>query len=156
MTPKLLGSYDQNNSVPQLEPRGERVAKWVERHMRDHGLSVGEIAFSVHADKRDVRRLLNDRSCGSRLEDSLATHFGWAFVEDVMTPAIGADPLTAREQELAKHQVEITAINHRLARDRAARAAISFLFDVGRGEPVPALQGHRSGGNESPIKAPVT
>ena len=108
-------------------PRGERVAAWVEDHMRLTGSGVGEVAFRIKADKRDVRRLLADRSCGPRLEDALAAYFGWDFIEDVMTPVVGADPLTAREIELETRRAQAAAVHARLERERVARAAASDL-----------------------------
>lgn len=115
-----LGTYDENDRKPA---RGERVAAWVEDYMRGHGLAIGELAFRIRGDKRDVRRLLNDRSCGSRLEDALAAYFGWSFVEAVFTPVVGADPVAALEQEIARERAEIAAREERLARLRSADRA---------------------------------
>lgn len=134
-----MGSYRQKISDP--EPRGERVAKWIEAHMAATGVSVPELAFRLRTDKRDLQRLLRDRSCGHRLEGALAAYFGWDFVEDVFTPAIGAGPITAREALLAARQAEVVALHARIERERQVRAmalaahrkARAGRFSVGRG-----------------------
>lgn len=132
-----------------LPSRGERVAGWVEDYMAAHGdLTVSELAFRLHADKRDLRRLLQDRSCGWRLEDSLAAYFGWDFVEAVFTPAVGADPLTAREIELAQHQAQAAAMHARILRERAARTHEPAAVVVGRGASVLPLQRRGRGRGE--------
>ena len=112
--------------------RGERVAQFVEAQMRLTGVQVNELAFRVRADSRDLRRLLNDRSCGSRLEDCLAAYFGWLFVEEVMTPVIGADPITARERELEARRAQAAAIHARLERDRAVRRELDRAAELAR------------------------
>lgn len=112
-----LGITVESNSVPA---RGERVAAYVEDYMKFHpGLSLGELAFRLKADKRDLRRLLNDRSCGWRLEDALAGYFGDDFVEAVFRPVVG----NRREKELERERAEIAARSERLQRDRAERRA---------------------------------
>jgi len=116
MRAAMVGKYEQSNTEP--EGRGERVACWVERYMQAQGLSIGEVAFRIRADKRDVRRLLADRSCGHRLEDKLAAYFGWTFVRTVMAPVIE----TAIEAEIDRERSEIAAREARLAKLYAARA----------------------------------
>lgn len=115
----MVGFSNRNDRLPS---RGERVAVWVQHHMDMSGVSLCELAFRIKADKRDLRRLLTEASCGHRLEDCLAAYFGWDFVEAVMTPAIGADPITARERELEARRAQAAAIHARLERDRAARS----------------------------------
>lgn len=123
MRAQVLGITVQNDRTPS---RGERIAAWVERYMRNTGLTAGEIAWKVGADKRDIRRLLADRSCGPRLNDDLEAAFGWDFVEQVATPIVGADPITAREREIANERNELAAREARLERLRAAtKAAIA-------------------------------
>lgn len=129
-----MGLQDRNDRFPA---RGERIASWVERYMQAHGLTVSELAFRVNADKRDVRRMLAERTCGSRLNDDLEAAFGWDFIEQVATPVVGADPLTFREAQLEQHQAQVAAIHARLERERAARSTPS---GVGGGGPVRALQ----------------
>lgn len=92
--------------------RGERVAQWVQDHLRAQRCSVAELAFRIKQDRRDVQRLIDTRSCGHKLEDALAAHFGWPFVEAVMAPIID----TSIEAEIAKERAEIAAREERLAR----------------------------------------
>lgn len=152
MAQALAGFMDQKVTFPD---RGERVALWVEKHMQTAGLGLTELAFRVGADKRDLQRLLRERSCGHRLEDRLAAHFRWDFVEQVMTPVIGADPLTAREAELETRMAEAAAIHARLERERAVRAAHG-PGDAGRDRAhvfPRALMGSSAGAlNSSPAK----
>lgn len=112
-----------HRKVNEPDSRGERVATYVDDYL-DHqrGLSVPELAFRLKADKRDLQRLLRDRSCGWRLEDKLAAYFGDDFVEHVFRPVIGSGP-SRREAELERERAEITARKERLERDRAARRA---------------------------------
>jgi len=114
----LVGITDRSDRYPA---RGERIALWLDRYMRDTGLSVGEVAFKIKADKRDVRRLLSDRSCGPRLNDALEEAFGWDFIEQVATPVVGADPMTARERELERRLADAAALHARVEREHAIR-----------------------------------
>lgn len=122
MAEVAVGIMSQKVNFPA---RAERVARATEYFMRVRGLSVGEVAFAAQVDKRDLQRLLRDRSCGSRLEDDLAAYFGWDFTEMVMTPIHGADPTSAREAEIARHLQQAAALSARVARDRAARDGAS-------------------------------
>lgn len=132
----------------QLPSRGQRVAAWVEAHMRATGISVSELAFKAQVDKRDLRRLLSEpHSCGWRLEDDLAALFGWDFIEAVMTPVIGADPVTAKEREIEARLAEAAALHTRLERERevrsgeAARAPRLHLVGGAMGVQSPPLGG---------------
>ena len=110
-----MGLSDKKDTVPG---RGERVASYVEAYLKAHpGLSLGELAFRLRADKRDLRRLLNDRSVGHRLEDSLAAYFGADFVDALFPMARGP---AGREQELDRERSAIAARRERLERDRQA------------------------------------
>lgn len=124
MRATALGFTDKNDNVPA---RGERVASYIEDYLKVHGgLSVGELSFRLKADKRDLRRLLQDRSCGWRLEDALAAYFGPDFVDAVFAPVIGRGP-SIRERELERERAELAARRERLERrreeDRAFAAA---------------------------------
>lgn len=111
-----MGITVKNDNLPG---RGERVATYVENYLKDHpGLSLGELAFRLRADKRDLRRLINDRSVGHRLEDDLAAYFGADFVDALFPQARGP---SARERELEREKAEITARRERLERDREVR-----------------------------------
>lgn len=115
----MHGSTHQKVSQP--EPRGERVAAFVEDYLGLHpGLSHGELAFRLCIDKRDLQRLIRDRSCGWRLEDSLAAYFGDLFVEAIFRPVMGTGP-SRRQKELENERAEIAARCERLRRDRQAR-----------------------------------
>lgn len=120
MTRLMVGFSVKSDSFPG---RGERVAAWVDDYMALHKLALGELAFRIRADKRDLRRLLNERTCGSRLEDALAAYFGWQFIEAVFTPVVGADPVTALEREIERERAEIAAREERLERLRSADRA---------------------------------
>ena len=126
-----LGITDRNSNEP--DPRGERVASFVDDYLKSHpGLSLGELAFRLRSDKRDLQRLVRDRSCGWRLEDQLAAYFGDLFVEAVFRPVIGDGP-SRRERELDRERAEIAARKERLERDRAECRRF-------RSEPAPVLR----------------
>jgi hypothetical protein len=137
-----LGFTNQKSNEP--DPRGERVAAFVDDYMRTHpGLTVGELAFRLRADKRDLQRLIRDRSCGWRLEDALAAYFGDLFVEAVFRPVVGDGP-SRRERELERERAEIAARRERLERERAEvrkfrpepAGVLRLLPDQDRGEAV--------------------
>lgn len=112
-----------HGKVSEPESRGERVAAYLDDYLNhQRGLSISELAFRLKADKRDLQRLLRDRSCGWRLEDRLAAYFGDDFIEHVFRPVIGTGP-SRREAELERERAEIAARRARLERDRAARRA---------------------------------
>lgn len=137
-----MGFTVKSDSIP---PRGERIAAWVEHYMREHGLSVSELAFKVGADKRDVRRLLSDRSCGPRLNDDLEAAFGWDFIEQVATPVVGADPLTAREREVEQRLAQAAALHARIEREREVRAqAQAYVVGVAGAKAAPRARARRS------------
>lgn len=106
------------NSPRLSEHLGERVSVW----LRDGGYTAGTLVLKTGLDKRDAQRVL-DGSCGTRAWDRLSATFGWAFVEAIMTPVVGDDPITAREKELTRERVEIAAREARLERLRAATRA---------------------------------
>lgn len=121
MRAEALGFTDKTSTLP---PRGERVAVYIESYLAAHrGLSVGELAFRLRADKRDLGRLLRDRSCGWRLEDSLAAYFGSDFVDAVFAPVLGDGP-SIRQRELDRERAELNARNEALQRARRARSGV--------------------------------
>jgi hypothetical protein len=130
MRAMTVGTNNRNSNEP--EPRGERVARFLDNYLAAHpGLSLGELAFRLRADKRDVQRLVRDRSCGHRLEDALAAYFGRIFGEAVFGPLWGDGP-SRREVELERERAEIAARRERLERDRiearSFRSAPPTLF----------------------------
>lgn len=119
MAELAAGIMDRKVSKPEARPRGERVASFVDEYLRTHpGLSLGELAFRIRADKRDLQRLVRDRSGGSRLEDQLAAYFGTIFVDEIFKEVVGNGP-SRREVELAQESAAIAARAERIARDRA-------------------------------------
>lgn len=100
--------------------RGERVAAWVEDHLRHSRSTSRELAFRLRAEPRDLTRLLAERTCGSRLEDRLAAYFGWTFVEAVFAPVV-PDPLQLLEREVERERAEMAAREARLEALRASR-----------------------------------
>lgn len=115
----MMGNYDRNDR--EADPRGERVAVYVENYMAEHpGLSLGELAFRIKADKRDLFRLVNDRSCGWRLEDKLAAYFGTDLVDAIFRPIVG-DGRSQREIQLEQELAAVSARREALERDRQSR-----------------------------------
>lgn len=112
-----LGFIDQKVTVPV---RGERVAAYVEAYLASRpGLSQSELAFRLRADKRDLNRLLRDRSVGHALEDALAAYFGRDFGEAVFGDLWGTGA-SKREKELSREIADLAARRERLERMRAA------------------------------------
>lgn len=137
-----------------LPPRGERVALFVGAQLKSRGMSVSELAFAAGVDKRDLQRLLRDKSCGWRLEDDLAAFFGWDFTEAVMTPVHGADPTTAREIELEQRLAEAAALHERVQRDRALRTASAPRLALVAGTPAVPSAPTRGGSRVGPETTP--
>ena len=119
MRTDALGFYREETTIPAH--RGERVAAWVCDYLATQKCSVAELAFRIRQDRRDVQRLIDNKSCGHRLEDAFAAYFGWVFVRAVMAPVID----NSIEAEIAREKAEIAAREERLARLYRAR-------DVGR------------------------
>lgn len=84
------------------------------------GLTEKELSMRVGIDLRTARSA-KEGSCGPHTFDAMSRAFGWDFIEFVMTPVVGADPITAREREIENERKEIAAREARLDRARAAR-----------------------------------
>lgn len=113
----MTARIDRNSNS---RTRGERVAAFVEDHLRSHpGLTLSELAFRLKAEKRDVQRLIRDRSVGFALEDALAAYFGRIFGEAVFGDLWGTGA-SKRERELERERAELAARRERLERLRAA------------------------------------
>lgn len=138
-----MGFTDQNSNVPA---RGERVARYVESYLATHrGLSLGELAFRLKVDKRDLQRLIRDRSCGWRMEDALAAYFG----PDDFADAIFAhlkNKRSIREAELVRELAEINARETALERDRMARRGAAQTAAGPRLVPDQAREEHAQDG----------
>lgn len=142
----------------QLLRGGRRVAPRLIAEMTARGVSAKELAQQLtmwaaqdpqnrqSVDYRTIQNAMSG-SCGLETYFALAGFFGWEFAEEILTPVIGADPITAREAELERHKAQVAAIHARLERERSARSAASR---VGRKSPVLALQGSRIGGAGAP------
>ena len=131
----VTGARTKKSVVPR---RGERVAAWVEDYLNYHGgLSLGELAFRLRADKRDLQRLIRDRSIGEPLEAALHAYFGKTFGVAIYGDLWGSGP-SQREKELAREQAELAARRERLERlredDREAAAAARARRRVGAGD----------------------
>lgn len=108
-----------SGNFPRLSDHlGERVSIWLEAE----GFTAKTLVLRTGLDKRDAQRVL-DGSCGTRAWDRLAATFGWPFIEAVMTPVVGDDPITAREREIDRERSEIAAREARLDRLRAVTLA---------------------------------
>lgn len=133
----MAGTTNQKVNVPS---RGERVASYVEDYLNYHGgLSLGELSFRLQADKRDLQRLIRDRSVGHALEDALAAYFGRDFGEAVFGDLWGTGA-SKRERELDREKTELAARRDRLERLRAADQAGAA---DGRNRPVLATDRDR-------------
>lgn len=135
----------------QLVRGGRRIAPRLRAEMEARGLTAKELSLRIcgwarqDTDNRqplDYRTIQNamDGSCGLETYFSLSGYFGWDFIEEVHTAVVGVDPLTAREEELARHQAQVAAVHARLTRERAARANRTAAADVDGGPAVQALQ----------------
>ena len=106
------------------QPLGERCAAYVESYLATHhGLSAGELAFRLKVDKRDLNRLIRERSIGPRMLDRLAAYWGDDFIDTVIRAPLVPSGRSIREEELERERAEIAARRERLERDRAARRA---------------------------------
>lgn len=94
---------------------GERIALWA----KARNLGTKEIAMKARLDVRTARAVL-EGGAGGQVFDRLSEAYGWDFIEHVMTPVVGADPITAREREIEHERREIAAREARLQRLRAA------------------------------------
>lgn len=135
-------------TVSKPEPLGERAATFVENYLAKHqGLALGELAFRLKADKRDLQRLVRDRSMGPRLLDNLAAYFGDLFIDAVIRDPLLPSGRSIREAELERERAELAARRERVERDRADRRAglaeaRSFLrMAPDQGRPAPVRRG---------------
>lgn len=136
-----LGTNNGKVSEPESKV-GERAAKYVEDYLKVHGgLDLHQLAWRLTADKRDLQRLIRERSIGLRLLEKLFAYFGDDCRDTVFPPR----RISIREVELERERAEVAARNERLERERAAfregRAASGpDLRRVGKGEAVSRLQ----------------
>lgn len=128
-----MGFTHQKVTVPG---KGERCAVYVESYLAAHpGLSLGELSFRIHADKRDLQRLLRDRSIGHALEDALHAYFGRDVGEAIYGDLWGRGA-SKREKELSHEVAQLAARRERLERLREAdREAAAERRDRARVAP---------------------
>jgi len=69
-------------------------------------------------------------SCGVRAFDALSAAYGWDFIESIMTPVVGTDPIAALEREIENEKREIAAREARLDRLRASVSGREALRSV--------------------------
>lgn len=117
-----MGSYDgMNEGVDQKvnqPPRGERIAAYVDDYLTvRRGMTLGELAFALRADKRDLQRLLREKSCGPRLEEDLHQYFGREFGEAIFGHLWGDGP-SRRERDLERQRAEHAARRERIESER--------------------------------------
>lgn len=128
--------------------------------MDDLGVTAKELTLQIkgwasqdpeHRQALDVRTIQNamDGSCGLETFITLSGFFGWDFIEQILTPAVGADPLSAREAELERYQAEAAAIFARVQRERAARSAPARLADQSHLVALQESRGGRTGAPEA-------
>lgn len=111
-----MGKKDGKVSEPESRV-GERAAKYVEDYLAVHGgLDLHQLAWRLTADKRDLQRLIRERSVGLRLLEKLFAYFGDDCRDFVFPPR----RISIREVELERERAEVAARNERLIRDRAA------------------------------------
>lgn len=120
-------------------------ARRVEDWLRQHKLNAKEIAVSADLDVRTAKSVL-EGNCSFATFGALSAAFGWDFIEYVMTPVVGADPITQRERELHEQLENAAALQARLERARAVRLNPSCVRPalVGQGaEPAAQRDGER-------------
>lgn len=143
---------------------GRRVAPALRAEMEARGATAKELADEIKlwarhdpihrqaVDYRTIQKAM-DGQCALETFFTLAGFFGWDFGEQVLTPVIGADPLTAREVELEQRLASAAALHARVERDRALRAAAApALALVAR---APAVPGARTGGESRSFTTPA-
>lgn len=112
-----------------------RVAPLLRREMEARNVSAKELALLLKAwaksdpahrwpiDYRTIQHAAAGTACSLDTYLTLSGFFGWDFVEDVQTPIRGADPLTDREAIVARQLAQAAALQARVERERAVRAA---------------------------------
>ena len=110
-----------------------RVASQLRAEMERRGLSAKELALALRSwagddprnrwavDYRTIQHAMAGTACALDTYLALSGFFGWDFSETVQTPIHGADPLSAREAEVARQLNQVAALQARVERDRAIR-----------------------------------
>lgn len=110
-----------------------RVASILRAELDDRRISAKELAVLMRGwaaqdprnrwavDFRTIQNAAGGIACALDTYLALAGYFGWDFTENVQTPIHGADPLSAREAEVARQLTQVAALQARVERDRALR-----------------------------------
>lgn len=110
-----------------------RVASALRAEMDARKLSAKELALLMRAwasedsrnrwalDYRTIQHAMAGTACALDTYLALAGFFGWDFSETIQTPIHGADPLSAREAEVARQLNQVAALQARVELDRALR-----------------------------------
>ncbi len=114
-----MGFSVKNDRIP---PRGERIAAWLEDYRIRFGMTVNELAFRAGVDARELRRVINEKTCGPRLNDKLEIAFGHEFVDGIALATAG-DRIASLEREIAHERANIVGKEAQLAREKALRRA---------------------------------
>jgi hypothetical protein len=118
-----------------MEARG-LTAKELDRQLRLW--AAADPANRWPVDYRTIQHAMHGTACALDTYLALSGFFGWDWVETLQTPIHGADPFTAREQELERRLRSAAALHERVERERALRtAAAPRLALVAGGSPFP-------------------
>lgn len=124
-----------------------RIAPLLRREMDERGVSAKELAFEMKAwakqdpanrwalDFRTIQNAAAGTACALDTYLALSGFFGWDFVENVLTPIRGADPLADREAEVERQLRQVAALQARVERDRELRTAAATSKHRAKGEP---------------------
>lgn len=110
-----------------------RVGAQLKSEMDRRGISAKELALALKGwaakdpsnrwsvDYRTIQHAMAGTACALDTYLALSGYFGWDFSETIQTPIHGADPLSAREAEVARQLTQVAALHARVERDRALR-----------------------------------
>ena len=124
-----------------------RIAPLLRDEMELRGVTAKELAMQMKSwaardpgnrwapDYRTIQHAMSGSACALDTYLALAGFFGWDFTENVQTPIHGADPLTAREAEVARQLTKTAALQARVERARALRSEGASRLDRLAGGP---------------------
>jgi hypothetical protein len=122
----------------QVAYGAQRVASALRAEMEARGLSAKELAYELKLwaaedpanrwalDYRTIQNAAAGTACALDTYLPLSGYFGWDWVESIQTPIHGADPLAAREAQLARQLAQVAALQARVERDRTLRSQASI------------------------------
>lgn len=118
----------------QVARGAARIATSLRAEMEARGLTAKELAYELKLwagddpanrwalDYRTIQHAAAGTACALDTYLTLSGYFGWDWVEEVQTPIHGADPLTAREAQVARQLAQVAALQARVERDRSLRS----------------------------------